>query len=104
MPSSACKKKTVYMCAAKYQNIAEYPCIAEYPRVVASPCFSLLAHGFLFLDIVCNLTYPSFFFFNDTATTEIYTLSLHDALPILFNGEFTAGNQWVSPTHPYYQK
>ena len=27
------------------------------------------------------LTY--FFFFNDTATTEIYTLSLHDALPIL---------------------
>src|SRR3712207_8303416 len=26
---------------------------------------------------------PYFFFFNDTATTEIYTLSLHDALPIL---------------------
>src|SRR5256885_12538349 len=26
-----------------------------------------------------------FFFFNDTATTEIYTLSLHDALPICFN-------------------
>src|SRR5438067_13922782 len=25
----------------------------------------------------------TFFFFNDTATTEIYTLSLHDALPIL---------------------
>ena len=24
----------------------------------------------------------NFFFFNDTATTEIYTLSLHDALPI----------------------
>src|SRR2546427_4976854 len=28
----------------------------------------------------------SFFFFNDTATTEIYTLSLHDALPIWANG------------------
>src|SRR3989442_15632752 len=27
-----------------------------------------------------------FFFFNDTATTEIYTLSLHDALPISING------------------
>src|SRR5258706_4151186 len=27
-----------------------------------------------------------FFFFNDTATTEIYTLSLHDALPIFSNG------------------
>src|ERR1039457_7018298 len=26
-----------------------------------------------------------FFFFNDTATTEIYTLSLHDALPICMN-------------------
>src|SRR5438876_10550690 len=26
------------------------------------------------------------FFFNDTATTEIYTLSLHDALPICFGG------------------
>src|SRR5438067_6341473 len=34
-----------------------------------------------------------FFFFNDTATTEIYTLSLHDALPIYRNvggGERTA--------------
>src|SRR2546430_4186195 len=33
---------------------------------------------------MCRLFRPmlSFFFFNDTATTEIYTLSLHDALPI----------------------
>src|SRR5256885_13580853 len=30
--------------------------------------------------------YFSFFFFNDTATTEIYTLSLHDALPICHPG------------------
>src|SRR2546425_3764770 len=29
-----------------------------------------------------SLPCSSFFFFNDTATTEIYTLSLHDALPI----------------------
>src|SRR2546430_8929488 len=28
------------------------------------------------------MSYSPFFFFNDTATTEIYTLSLHDALPI----------------------
>src|SRR5256885_17076594 len=28
----------------------------------------------------------TFFFFNDTATTEIYTLSLHDALPISYVG------------------
>src|SRR5688572_33355782 len=32
--------------------------------------------------LAITLTFP-FFFFNDTATTEIYTLSLHDALPIL---------------------
>src|SRR3989454_8450786 len=36
---------------------------------------------------MCPFRYPrsfsSFFFFNDTATTEIYTLSLHDALPIV---------------------
>src|ERR1039457_6455225 len=30
-----------------------------------------------------------FFFFNDTATTEIYTLSLHDALPIWFSRDAT---------------
>src|SRR6266496_6696157 len=31
---------------------------------------------------VLTLFFSFFFFFNDTATTEIYTLSLHDALPI----------------------
>src|SRR3712207_8895336 len=38
---------------------------------------------------MCN----SIFFFNDTATTEIYTLSLHDALPICFDmgGGFSPG-------------
>src|SRR5258707_10115851 len=30
----------------------------------------------------CSFHLVVFFFFNDTATTEIYTLSLHDALPI----------------------
>src|SRR2546427_9259431 len=37
------------------------------------------------MDSVCSVSVPIvhfFFFFNDTATTEIYTLSLHDALPI----------------------
>src|SRR5574337_811998 len=40
------------------------------------------------LNLVCRLLLEKkkiiffFFFFNDTATTEIYTLSLHDALPI----------------------
>src|SRR5256885_13147279 len=37
-----------------------------------------------------------FFFFNDTATTEIYTLSLHDALPISTDG----GGQPIPPMVP----
>src|SRR6267143_5912311 len=44
-----------------------------FPRIQS---FSTLSATFRSLSIVC------FFFFNDTATTEIYTLSLHDALPI----------------------
>src|SRR5205085_11721576 len=44
--------------------------------------YSLLTMLFSFsLSIFIFLIY-FFFFFNDTATTEIYTLSLHDALPI----------------------
>ena len=44
--------------------------------------------------LICLCFLVLFFFFNDTATTEIYTLSLHDALPIYltvfhrFNGHF----------------
>src|SRR5256885_13398322 len=40
---------------------------------------------YIFFLLILILLFPSisfFFFFNDTATTEIYTLSLHDALPI----------------------
>src|SRR3712207_7231247 len=33
----------------------------------------------MYTPVICS---SFFFFFNDTATTEIYTLSLHDALPI----------------------
>src|SRR3712207_9540319 len=34
--------------------------------------------------IIASILSRVFFFFNDTATTEIYTLSLHDALPISY--------------------
>src|SRR5258707_15677791 len=37
----------------------------------------------------------SFFFFNDTATTEIYTLSLHDALPILSPSIRRSRRRWL---------
>ena len=45
-----------------------------------------------------------FFFFNDTATTEIYTLSLHDALPISLRQRpafYTAGFRCGS-AHAFY--
>src|SRR2546422_7143153 len=42
----------------------------------------------------------SFFFFNDTATTEIYTLSLHDALPIYVRF-LTSSTGTVTDTYQY---
>src|SRR5439155_20123621 len=42
--------------------------------------YQYLHNSYLFFTSVSY--FFSFFFFNDTATTEIYTLSLHDALPI----------------------
>src|SRR2546430_1496848 len=50
------------------------------------PTMLILSLRLYFLLIVTRPTFYSFFFFNDTATTEIYTLSLHDALPIYFLG------------------
>src|SRR5947209_20571927 len=45
-------------------------------------CLLLIFHVFFFLYRLTVSSSVFFFFFNDTATTEIYTLSLHDALPI----------------------
>src|SRR5687767_15756706 len=49
-------------------------------------------------------TYFFFFFFNDTATTEIYTLSLHDALPIYKAGLLPFANvvlrTWYADSEP----
>src|SRR6266487_4390070 len=56
MPSSSCKKKN------------PPPTLARPPPMrTSAPSFFPMS---------------TYFFFNDTATTEIYTLSLHDALPI----------------------
>src|SRR2546430_14658108 len=41
----------------------------------------LVLYSYLFVVVLLFYVF-FFFFFNDTATTEIYTLSLHDALPI----------------------
>src|SRR5260221_9541 len=45
-------------------------------------CSTISLRLYLFLIFRLSILF-FFFFFNDTATTEIYTLSLHDALPIL---------------------
>src|SRR5205814_10566147 len=50
-----------------------------------------------------TLIFLSFFFFNDPATTEIYTLSLHDALPIYCHsgddiGSDVEGKVWSTPS------
>src|SRR2546427_3619529 len=47
--------------------------------------FLILCVSFL-ISLTVGLVGSYFFFFNDTATTEIYTLSLHDALPIYVPG------------------
>src|SRR6185437_17097234 len=47
-------------------------CARRLDSATTCPCVSTGEHGLL----------PSIFFFNHTATPEIYTLSLHDALPI----------------------
>src|SRR3712207_8791992 len=54
---------------------------------------------------MCGSYDSDFFFFNDTATNEIYTLSLHDALPISDRSGFegaeggasTTANRWGRP-------
>src|SRR6266566_8714102 len=51
----------------------------------------------LLLFPICSLL---FFFFNDTATTEIYTLSLHDALPISRTARSAAGGGPGEARHP----
>src|SRR6516162_3328939 len=72
----------------KPPGVAELGDVKEYARDlkesdpdrgVSSPSLD-----FLFGPVECDRDdrVLSFFFFNDTATTEIYTLSLHDALPI----------------------
>src|SRR5438874_13357982 len=51
------------------------------------------------------VAHSSFFFFHDTATTEIYTLSLHDALPISIADSRFAGidDSWIGKPDGYVE-
>src|SRR5260221_524101 len=73
MPSSACKKTITSTNDPPVITVQDL--IGAVTELV-TPAGNLTDTGFIL------------FFFNDTATTEIYTLSLHDALPIL--GTLTA--------------
>src|SRR6201993_5602814 len=52
--------------------------------------------------VLGRFVFYCFFFFNDTATTEIYTLSLHDALPIL-DRRFLELERLVQGAHRQFQ-
>src|SRR5688572_32037856 len=58
-------------------------------------------YSYLFCFISYLIFFFFFFFFNDTATTEIYTLSLHDALPIL--RRFRAEKQRIFCWHSSFE-
>src|SRR5437899_4577656 len=59
----------------------------------------------MFVLLLSPIFFSFFFFFNDTATTEIYTLSLHDALPICIPSAgvwigFVGPGNWIpGPAH-----
>src|ERR1039457_4150662 len=74
----------------KKKNGCESRCEDAQLRMVAS----LVAMG-----VTISPAVSSFFFFNDTATTEIYTLSLHAALPICCSRAFWEGDS-AAAMHP----
>src|ERR1022692_3540105 len=81
------KKKN---CANHLVSLARAPPRASHchQRDPARPMFDARLPPQFFLEAIELLfVFAFFFFFNDTATTEIYPLSLHDALPILLTEE-----------------
>src|SRR5579872_5308504 len=56
--------------------------LLEKKKIVILKLSFFLFEPLFFIHRLSAFPSNSFFFFNDTATTEIYTLSLHDALPI----------------------
>src|SRR5574344_2192400 len=75
------KKKTKLSSTTVLQNsIAHDGHVRAQAYVAISTLVSIVVR--LFLSVTRSPPLRFFFFFNDTATTEIYTLSLHDALPI----------------------
>src|ERR1039457_4415521 len=77
-------------CLKKTNNTRRFPATVRQPDTqpqsergrAALICDAAVAASARSCRTVSIVASTLFFFFNDTATTEIYTLSLHDALPI----------------------
>src|ERR1039457_5654974 len=95
MPSSACKKR----------HRADSAHIAENDDRPGTLTFTVTEGGDGVLDRNLKPVTPDEVFSNDTATTEIYPLSLHDALPICMR-DFSlpatmprgSANTWARPS------
>src|SRR5439155_24779100 len=71
-------------------------------NVVHLPCFRSTTPRIIMNILLYRPLFIFFFFFNDTATTEIYTLSLHDALPISVSFALNRrrGEEWRALSRP----
>src|SRR5258706_579420 len=65
-----------------YPTLSHFSTCFYYRHTVYLNLIFFTNTSITYIFILSLLTFFFFFFFNDTATTEIYTLSLHDALPI----------------------
>src|SRR5215204_5542447 len=80
----------------KHEQPAQH---VDRPLVVADLPDRIVLRLALRLRPQARFAPPYFFFFNDTATTEIYTLSLHDALPIRGHHHRQAAARRHPPAH-----
>src|SRR3989442_1606384 len=82
MPSFSLKKKKKPHNNTRHQSHKHRTTAPSHGPLADTATNTLLVIStFIFLTLHPP-SFSFFFFFNDTATTEIYTLSLHDALPI----------------------
>src|SRR3989442_1120330 len=81
MPSFAWINATAFLASEPPEQVAVLV-VELKPQVVTAPPLGLTAVMVAPCGWSVTWIWFSVFFFNDTATTEIYTLSLHDALPI----------------------
>src|SRR2546422_335995 len=79
------KKKNAITILMSQNNLdmqTDYPTRSSHLHLFDAHRYITLCTLLSFFSIIPPPLFSFFFFFNDTATTEIYTLSLHDALPI----------------------